>query len=100
VLHPYLALLVRHLPDIGRELGITIRVTSAFRSPQKQRELYGAFKAGKMPYVVAAPGSSKHERGLAIDVVSNDLETLVTLLRDAAGLRWAGMRDPVHFEIP
>lgn len=100
MLHPFLALLVRHLPAIGRDLGINIRVTSGYRSTQKQKELYAAYKAGKMPYIVAAPGTSKHEKGLAIDVVSDDLETLVALLRDAAGLRWAGMRDPVHFEIP
>lgn len=74
-------------------------ITSAVRSREHQRKLYEAYRAGLSPYVVAKPGTSKHERGLALDIWTDNLRWLVDLM-SALGLRWAGMKDPVHFEIP
>lgn len=46
-------------------------VTSCFRDYAKQADLYRAFLArNKREPLVAAPGKSKHERGLAIDISS------------------------------
>jgi hypothetical protein len=49
-------------------------------------------------YPVAPPGTSDHEKGLAIDAVSTDPQKLVALLT-SAGLSWAGPSDPVHFSL-
>lgn len=98
--HPFLRTIATKLPPFLKQYGITMTVTSGYRSTAKQAQLYRDWKAGINPYPANKPGLSKHEKGLALDIVTNDLETLVFILRDNLGLRWAGMRDPVHFEIP
>lgn len=97
-LHPQVRKVVRALPAISKAYGIPIKVTSLYRSPAKQRQLYAAFLAGKMPYVVAKPGTSAHEKGLAIDLVTLDPGKLAPILAQV-GFKWAGKKDPVHFEL-
>lgn len=48
------------------ECGDVPRVTSAWRSTEKQAELYALYLAGK-GNLAAPPGKSKHERGMALD---------------------------------
>lgn len=95
-LHKDLAAIKRNLPRVARSLGFEARVTSAYRSYKKQAWLYNRYINGLQEYPVAPPGTSDHERGLALDVVSTDTNKLVELLT-AAGLSWAGPSDPVHF---
>lgn len=95
-LHPTLRTISRNLPGVARSLGFQARVTSGYRSSKKQAWLYQRYLAGLQPYPVAPPGTSDHERGLALDVVSTDTGKLVALLT-SAGLYWAGEGDPVHF---
>lgn len=97
-LHPTLKTISRNLPKVARSLGFSARITSGFRSPQKQAQLYQRYLQGLMPYPVAPPGTSDHERGLALDVVSTDIDQLVSLLT-SVGLYWAGPSDPVHFSL-
>jgi len=97
-LHPYLATIRRNLPRVAQSMGFQARVTSAYRSTKKQAELYRRYQAGLQPYPVAPPGTSMHEKGLALDVVSTDTNKLVSLLT-SAGLSWAGQADPVHFQL-
>ena len=97
-LHPSLAAIRRNLPGVARSLGFSARVTSGYRSPKKQAALYSRWLRGLQPYPVAPPGTSDHERGLAIDVVSTNTPALVALLT-SAGLFWAGEADPVHFSL-
>lgn len=97
-LHPFLANVKRNLPRVARSYGFDARVTSGYRSRQKQAWLYNRYLRGLQPYPVAPPGTSDHEKGLAIDVVSTNTNKLVPLLR-SAGLNWAGPGDPVHFYI-
>lgn len=97
-LHPTLTKIRRNLPRVARSMGFDARVTSGYRSPKKQAWLYQRYLAGLQQYPVAPPGTSDHERGLALDVVSTDTEKLVSLLT-AAGLSWAGPADPVHFSM-
>ncbi len=78
--------------------GISYRLTSGYRSVAKQRKLYTRFLRGEMPYTVAPPGRSMHNYGLAMDLISDDLSRFVAIAK-ANGLRWAGARDPVHFEL-
>lgn len=97
-LHPTLATIRRNLPGVARSLGFQARVTSAYRSTKKQAWLYDRYLRGLQPYPVAPPGTSDHEYGLALDVVSTNPDKLVALLT-SAGLYWAGPSDPVHFSL-
>lgn len=97
-LHPKLRNLVRNLPRFAAYYGLRYRITSAYRSPYKQAQLYKAYLEGRSPYPVAPPGTSAHERGLAIDIVSADQQKMADLLT-YAGLYWAGPADPVHFQL-
>jgi len=98
-LHPRLRHIARNLPRATRAIGFESRVTSGYRSPAKQLALYRAYLAGTNPYPVSPPGTSLHEVGFAIDVVSNNQRDLVRLLTNA-GLSWAGPADEVHFTLP
>ncbi len=79
-----------------RANGWRVTVTSGYRSLSAQARLYAA--RGQNPYPVAPPGCSWHQRGLAIDLVTDypDLEGAA----EEFGLYWAGERDPVHFQLP
>lgn len=95
-LHPDLAAVKRNLPKVARSMGFEARVTSGYRSYKKQAWLYDRYQRGLQEYPVAPPGTSDHEKGLALDVVSTDTTKLVSLLA-SVGLSWAGPTDPVHF---
>lgn len=97
-LHPTLATIKKNLPSVARSMGFSARVTSGYRSRSKQAWLYNRWLQGLQEYPVAPPGSSDHEKGLALDVVSTDTPKLVALLT-SAGLSWAGPADPVHFSM-
>lgn len=97
-LHPTLRAISRNLPAVARSQGFQARVTSGYRSPKKQAWLYQRYLAGLQQYPVAPPGTSDHEKGLAIDAVSTDPQKLVALLT-SVGLSWAGPSDPVHFSL-
>ena len=97
-LNPFLAAVKRNLPRVARSMGFNARVTSGYRSRARQLWLYNRWLRGLQQYPVAPPGTSDHERGLALDVVSTDPQKLVALLT-AAGLSWAGPSDPVHFSL-
>jgi len=83
------------------ELGVGYRITSTCRTREEQAILYATYKAGKSKYPALAPGHSKHEKGLAVDVVfDGDVELVIgVILARLLGLRWAGPRDEVHFEL-
>lgn len=95
-LNKTLATIKRNLPSVAKANGFSARVTSAYRSKAAQTKLYNRWLAGLQQYPVAKPGTSDHEKGLALDVVSTDTNKLVALLT-AVGLTWAGPSDPVHF---
>lgn len=97
-LHPRLRYIARNIPRAAAAIGFNARVTSGFRSYAKQLALYNAWQRGENPYPASPPGQSSHERGLAIDVVSDSQRDLVRLLT-SAGLSWYGPGDPVHFSI-
>ena len=81
----------------GALLGAPVPISSGLRSFALQAALWAARATN--PYPVARPGTSMHERGLAIDVP----RTFVTTLRGvaaAAGLcQPLPVTDPVHFEL-
>ncbi len=78
--------------------GYRPRVTSTRRSRVEQIRLYRRYLQGRQPYPVAYPGTSAHEVGLALDLVSRDNAALGRAWAELGG-RWAGPGDPVHFGV-
>jgi hypothetical protein len=101
-----LARRVRAMADDLSAQGIEIVVRSGKRSLEQQQKLYA--NRGSNPYPVAVPGTSRHERGLAVDVVpvgarSSDIWQAIGEAGELQGLRWGGRfnhSDPPHFELP
>ena len=78
-------------------LGQPVPITSGYRSSEKQAALY-ADRAGN-PYPVAPPGSSMHERGLAIDVPAGFVARLLEVAPRAGLCHPHPVDDPIHFEV-
>ena len=77
-------------------LGRRIPITSGRRSIAQQAALWA--DRFRNPFPVAPPGRSKHEHGLAIDVPTSFVPTLLSVAR-RAGLCRPYPDDPVHFEL-
>jgi len=78
-------------------LGQRVPITSGYRSPEKQRALWA--RRATNPYPVAAPGTSMHERGLAVDVPLGFVPRLAAVASQAGLCHPYPQRDPVHFEV-
>ena len=78
-------------------LGAPVPITSGFRSTEAQAVLYANRAAN--PYPVAAPGSSMHERGLAIDVPADFVPRLLGVGSRAGLCQPYPDTDPIHFEV-
>lgn len=79
--------------------GQEVRVTSAYRDPAKQAELYQAWVEGKSKFPAAPPGRSLHEQGQAVDVdlaSANKMDQLGLLAK--YGLRRPVAGDPIHIQ--
>jgi hypothetical protein len=76
------------------------QLTSTWRSPQQQLELYLAYLRGESRYPAAPPGRSMHEQRRAFDIIAPSAELRrLGALWEAAGGRWGGrFNDPIHFE--
>jgi hypothetical protein len=77
-------------------LGEPVPVTSGYRSPATQQRLW--LRRATNPYPVAPPGTSMHERGLAVDVPSSFAERLAAVGARGGLCRPYPTTDPVHFE--
>jgi len=77
--------------------GFRPRVTSVFRTAERQRVLYERYLRGESSLPAAPPGQSKHQYGLAFDMTSLDPTPLGNLWRQLGG-KWYES-DPVHFEV-
>lgn len=109
-LHPQLRPYAEWFVQQVDAAGLRPQITSVRRSTAKQAALYRAYITGKSRLPAAKPGTSKHERGLAFDLVIPSLTGLsvkemtrrmVPLgeLWESLGGRWGGrFNDPVHFE--
>lgn len=94
-LHPALVAEIRRLEA---KHGSPIPISSGYRSREKQEQLWCDRHSN--PYPVARPGTSNHERGLAIDVPSSFVATMNELVRDSPICNPPALRisDPIHFE--
>ncbi|HZQ27218.1 MAG TPA: M15 family metallopeptidase [Acidimicrobiales bacterium] len=78
-------------------LGRVVPITSGYRSPAEQAVLWA--HRGNNPFPVARPGTSAHERGLAIDVPVAFADTLLAVAARAGLCHPYPRTDPVHFEL-
>lgn len=78
-------------------LGAPVPITSGFRSPSEQRRLWSGRATNRYP--VAPPGTSMHERGLAVDVPAGFAARLAAVGARAGLCRPYPATDPVHFEL-
>lgn len=97
-IHPKLKIIARNLPRVAGALGFNVRITSGYRSYATQSKLFQDYLQGIAHYPANPPGTSTHEKGMALDILSTNTEKLVALLT-SVGLKWAGPVDPIHFEI-
>lgn len=107
-LHPYFKDKINTLIAICKSKGIQLAIVETYRTHSKQNE----FKAMGKKYTRSAGGHSKHQYGLAIDVVpvidsvaqwdNAKLWRKVGAIGEQLGLRWGGRwknpYDPGHFE--
>lgn len=103
--HPVL----RRLFGLMHRMDARFVVTSGVRSRAEQQDLWNRYQAGERTglFAPAMPGTSSHERGLAMDVARFGIDaTSDELLASwgaawrAAGGVWGGEKDPVHFALP
>lgn len=102
-LHPAMRAAAKALVAVAAANGLRPVVTSVRRSKASQARLYRNYLAGRSRFPAAPPGTSKHERGLAFDLVVTPESRLADLgaLWESIGGRWGGrFGDPVHFEAP
>lgn len=78
-------------------LGQPVPITSGWRSPAQQQWLWDHRDTN--PYPVARPGTSMHERGLAIDVPSWFVAPLRSVAAEAGLCFPLPESDPIHFEL-
>jgi LAS superfamily LD-carboxypeptidase LdcB len=78
-------------------LGRAVPITSGFRSATAQQALWAARASN--PFPVAAPGTSMHERGLAVDVPLSFVSELARVAPEAGLCHPFPRADPVHFEV-
>jgi len=90
---------------VGKMQSPLLVVTSARRSPWKQRELWDRYQRGESAIPAAPPGRSLHEHGLAFDLARIGKDPLGDPLLAWLGQVWeyyggrhGGARDPVHFQ--
>lgn len=76
-------------------LGRPVTVVSGLRTRSQQEALWE--RRAKNPYPVARPGTSDHERGLAIDVPRTDVADLRRVARAAGLCQPLPTTDPIHF---
>ena len=78
-------------------LGRAVPITSGHRSRAEQAALWA--RRSVNPFPVARPGTSRHEHGLAVDVPSTFVPTLLRVAAAAGLCRPYPVADPVHFEL-
>jgi len=82
-----------------------IKINSAKRAAEDQQRLWDESIANGRPGKTASgmpigkPGTSKHERGLAVDI-QNYKDPKAVAAMNKQGLRQTVPDDPVHFEVP
>ena len=85
------------LYQVASQYGMQPRITSVYRSWDKQRVLRERWEKGQSNLYAAPPGQSKHQYGLAFDMVTTDNTALGNLWKRMGG-KWYPSDYP-HFEV-
>lgn len=107
-LHPYFRDRIAELVEVCKKQGIELAVVESYRTHAKQAEYFGMGRK----YTRSKGGNSKHQYGLAVDVVpiidgkavweNHLLWKKIGVQGERLGLRWGGRwrapYDPAHFE--
>lgn len=107
-LHPYFRDKVFELVRLCKAAGIRLSIVESYRTPSKQAEYYAMGKK----YTGTPGGKSRHQYGVAVDVVpmvnsvavwnNPRLWRKIGVIGEGLGLRWGGRwrvpYDPGHFE--
>lgn len=107
-LHPYFRDKIKELFKKCDSIGIKLALVESYRTRAKQQEYSGMGKG----FTSTGPGRSKHQYGLAVDVVpiidsvavwdNRPLWLKIGVIGESLGLRWGGRwkspYDPGHFE--
>jgi hypothetical protein len=107
-LHPYFRDKIQQLVANCKEQGIELAVVESYRTHAKQNE----YKVMGKKYTASGAGRSKHQYGLAVDLVpivdsvavwdNVQLWKKIGVMGEKLGLRWGGRwrkpYDPGHFE--
>lgn len=78
-------------------LGMPVPVASGLRTHAQQQSLWA--RRAQNPYPVARPGTSNHERGMAVDVPRGFVPRLLSVAAAAGLCQPMPESDPVHFEV-
>ena len=102
-LQPWIAPYARWLYQVAAYYGLRPVVTSVYRSPERQAELYAAFLRGETDLPVAPPGASQHGQRLAFDLVVDgdyrgEAQAWLGGVWSSIGGAW-NAADPVHFAV-
>lgn len=82
-----------------KQKGIDVTTTSTRRTFSEQLALFKRFQEGLSRFPANRPGTSTHEKGIAVDLVPvnpGQLPQVVSIMADH-GFAWAGPRDRIHF---
>lgn len=90
---------------LGKYYDSRLVITSSYRSMAKQQRLYTEYIRGRSRIPAAPPGGSLHNYGLAIDIARIGVDPFEDPLLnwlgaqwERYGMKWGGVRDPVHFQ--
>lgn len=91
----------QRMSTAARSEGIWLWVSSGYRTRKEQRLLYERYRQGRGPRA-ARPGSSNHQRGLAVDVAVGDEDSPTYRWLEANACRHGFRRtvpsEPWHWE--
>lgn len=94
---------VQQAIQVGREHGIHISLSSAFRTIEKQTELYEGHQKDPAHFAPAdRPGHSKHQQGVAIDLHlpgGRAAQEEFAALAHAYGMERPVLREPWHYVV-
>ena len=111
LLRPEMQRKVEKMFIYAQEQGWKMTITSGYRSTKKQAALYDKWIKGEYDVpVVAAPGTSRHEFGCAVDISitckgknSDNLAKEMGKYGESIGLRWGGSwsknKENWHFDL-
>jgi hypothetical protein len=96
--------LVDSAKDYHAQTGRPLQINSGFRTAEDQKRLYDESIAAGRPgktasgYPIAKPGTSKHQKGIVVDIQQGKDDPVAQQILSQRGFSQNVPGDPVHFE--